>query len=783
MVMDKERIRQFLTRPQLDFFAVTLAELDFLSQIDQYPELYEKSNYLKWAVYRYEKLWLPLMKSLKDTPYSMMPAPIDIEWVWQLHMMSPIIYQQDCNKLVGKLLDHKIWGKIPQKKNLKLVRQVWEQDYPDEHFELDLSSTMLAPPPVYTSQLSCNLYKAAERMRVFAYQVSLPHFKNKEFLKQAFQRYGVHLHLKAKFKKDLIVPPYDVHLMWKIHMLHPQQYVQDMRSIIGRAYDHEDALDPVEPTRALVQDAINTFERWEKLEQDLVIDGGQFRGIPARPLMDWNQMRQQVVAFHVHIFSALGKLSMKLDSVLVDGLGKNPQYINILQIKTNKLSITKKLSSKNQTVSLKKLGAAQTVLNKKDQWSVKVSRRGFFGACLGGSVIWKDNFTISPKSAFMETNAKGTGRKLEFKTPEFKQMLNLPKDILYGGMVSQIRDVQIAMQVRNSYNLKLPSKGGQIEIFMAGKFIFKSVISVGALVAEPDYMILPPKVFSKAVSDGKSCLRTIYFRSGVRSKAIGHIKLSRSRTLNFRSLEVYNFRSDSEILNTEHELTPLASSHLLDRSILPSLDMAKGQELQDMTGFLQQGERAMLIHSWTRGDFMLLIGKLNYCQSESRDQSLSAAQQHQKQIDDEDEQMAMENGEEYVFDEDYDADEDEGDDDDYDLPDPNTQQIEQEETEEISRSEGVKSGFVKFRGIWLTQSGYGESANIEFVKGVGKSSHKYVLVKGPGNPFGGNLTVDLKNNSFKVERSDLLEAFFLPEAITLAFSFSVLQTVLTLEDL
>eukprot|EP01024_Parvocaulis_polyphysoides_P065134 TRINITY_DN7591_c0_g1_i7.p2 TRINITY_DN7591_c0_g1~~TRINITY_DN7591_c0_g1_i7.p2 ORF type:complete len:240 (-),score=36.84 TRINITY_DN7591_c0_g1_i7:72-734(-) len=208
-----------------------------------------------------------------------------------------------------------------------------------------------------------------------------------------------------------------------------------------------------------------------------------------------------------------------------------------------------------------------------------------------------------------------------------------------------------------------------------------------------------------------------------------------------------------------------------------------------MVGFLQQGERAILIHSWSRGDFMLLIGKLNHGGGGQSGQTAMETQQlSQQQIDDEDEMLALENEDEYVVDEDYYADEDEEENDDNDLA--HTSQSQNASPREQPKNDGgishnsgrEKQGFINYRGIWLTKSGYGETASIQLAKDSSKSSQKYTLLNGDGNPFGGSLTVDLKNNSFKVERTDLLQGFFVPEAIAVAFSFGVLQTVLTLED-
>eukprot|EP01025_Chloroclados_australasicus_P044058 TRINITY_DN4748_c1_g1_i11.p1 TRINITY_DN4748_c1_g1~~TRINITY_DN4748_c1_g1_i11.p1 ORF type:complete len:462 (-),score=48.52 TRINITY_DN4748_c1_g1_i11:817-2202(-) len=459
--------------------------------------------------------------------------------------------------------------------------------------------------------------------------------------------------------------------------------------------------------------------------------------------------------------------------------------------KLAKYRLLKKLARNQKNDILSNLGTCQIILNKRDEWFVKVSRSGIFGACFSGEVIWKDNFSVQPKNAFIEHNSEGTGRKIEYQGGDFMHELILPNDILYGGMVVQVPDTEISMHVESTFSLNLAKSGGNryIEISVPGKLVYKSLIQTGALVAEPDYMILPPEVFQKTVTDGKTCIRTAYFQQGIRNRPIAYVKMSRSRTLKLRAVEIYNYKVDMNMLNTEHELTPLASAHLLDNSILPTLAETESQDLHQFAAYLQKGERAMLIHSWSRGDFMLLIGKLNTGEGQSQTTQASAHRHIVHQIDDEDEELAEELGEEYIVDdENYDADEEEGTDIDEENGRQNADQQEQQNTAmqyspRQQSSSRQRQGFVNYRGVWLTRQGYGKSARIEYSKNAQRGSQKYVILGGEGNPFGGDFIVDLANNSCKVEREGILQSFYAPEAVALTLSFGMLQTVLTLEDI
>ena len=50
-------------------------------------------------------------------------------------------------------------------------------------------------------------------------QVALPHYRESWFSERAVERYLQFLHLKFLHKTAFIVPPYDMDLLWHIHMV------------------------------------------------------------------------------------------------------------------------------------------------------------------------------------------------------------------------------------------------------------------------------------------------------------------------------------------------------------------------------------------------------------------------------------------------------------------------------------------------------------------------------------------------------------------------------------
>ena len=79
----------------VDLMKASLFELEFLKQFVQSQKRLQDPKLLKVSLYRYEKLWLPFLNKsspdiLTDLDFS---PPIDVHWIWIVHMLSPHDYQ------------------------------------------------------------------------------------------------------------------------------------------------------------------------------------------------------------------------------------------------------------------------------------------------------------------------------------------------------------------------------------------------------------------------------------------------------------------------------------------------------------------------------------------------------------------------------------------------------------------------------------------------------------------------------------------------------------------
>ena len=156
-----------------------LDHLKILRKIDsQGQEKFYQENYVRNSIRRYETCWLPLITTLSDNfeddlKYA---APLDVQWVWQVHMLAPCLYKSDLERLFGRRVNFQT--NIENIQSLrKSTEQCWVQEFPSEPFDHE--------EPVetdYVSKMDYNIAEAIQRQKSFFYQVSLPHYKSKSFL-------------------------------------------------------------------------------------------------------------------------------------------------------------------------------------------------------------------------------------------------------------------------------------------------------------------------------------------------------------------------------------------------------------------------------------------------------------------------------------------------------------------------------------------------------------------------------------------------------------------------
>ena len=259
-------------------------QLDFLERIARISALTEPV-FLARSVYRYEKYWLPLAA---ENPTECLSAPIDIEWVWHCHMLSPRSYIRDCMEILNTMVNHTL-----RRKDLfddfakRRSSCLWEQRYSKEGepFDLDFKSSFRNHDVrEFKSNITYNIVTAASRQNSFYYQVSLPHYRDSKYLDASLIRYNKFLYLKQQLHGEFIVPCYDIDLIRYTHQLNPHAYKNDVMTYIGEVFNHDDSVTDRSEGSKLYHSDIKTRDYWKSVfNESFPMFGAMHRGSPSPP--------------------------------------------------------------------------------------------------------------------------------------------------------------------------------------------------------------------------------------------------------------------------------------------------------------------------------------------------------------------------------------------------------------------------------------------------------------------------------------------------------------------
>ncbi|ESO91289.1 hypothetical protein LOTGIDRAFT_153720 [Lottia gigantea] len=258
-----------------DLVSSAIDLLDFLAEADKLPSLLNESV-IRGAIYRYESLWLPFAAKFNDGLE--LVAPVDIEWVWLCHLLSPVTYAKDCLAICGKIIDHKLRSKQERADGLEETQHLWDQEYPNDKFVISLDA-VIDIPEIYYSKISYDIVAASLRQREFYYQVSLPHYKDLKFISHSVLRYKKFLYLKKCYPGMFIVPCYDIDLIWHSHQLHPLIYQFDTECFIGQLFNHDDSVNDRSAGSRLNRAEFATRNLWKKIfAEKFSLFGAMYRG-------------------------------------------------------------------------------------------------------------------------------------------------------------------------------------------------------------------------------------------------------------------------------------------------------------------------------------------------------------------------------------------------------------------------------------------------------------------------------------------------------------------------
>ena len=255
---------------------------------------------------RYTQLWLPLVN---DYPEKELIPPPDIAWLWHCHRLAPRDYERYVKERFGVVLEanppfavHANDKNDDRKVPFSPTQHLWYETYPSEPFfqsdhdmvddtKVDDSSQLLS---------GFDLLSSTERQGTFLWQVSGERFDDIDFLNEAVENYYKFLCLKpkAQAKRMILVPTYQIDLMWHTHILSSiTLYNKDCKAIMGLTLHHDDSLNDRTEGGVLDTSYQSTKQIWlEEYGVDYHVEGGMYRGEPPPAYFSNTPMYYQLTA-------------------------------------------------------------------------------------------------------------------------------------------------------------------------------------------------------------------------------------------------------------------------------------------------------------------------------------------------------------------------------------------------------------------------------------------------------------------------------------------------------
>lgn len=250
------------------------------------------------SIRRYKDLWLPLVASSSAAANGVerLIPPIDVAWLWHCHRLAPYDYGRYVRKELGtdKYPDANPpfalqcpEGAVVGGDNgaAEHTRELWSRTYADEPFFLE-SDEKKQHNGASGMLHSFDLIGSCERQATFLWQVTQERFGDEDFLQDGVDAYYKFLKLRSTEagRDQIIVPTYQIDLMWHTHILSSlASYDADCRRITGRTLHHDDSLNDRSEGSTLNKAFDATKQIWrETYGEDYVVFGGMYRGEPPK---------------------------------------------------------------------------------------------------------------------------------------------------------------------------------------------------------------------------------------------------------------------------------------------------------------------------------------------------------------------------------------------------------------------------------------------------------------------------------------------------------------------
>jgi len=237
---------------------------------------FEKKELVLEAMRRYDMF----MKLKVKYPQTYLVPTVDIEMIWQCHLLRPLIYKGDCLKIYGTFIDHALLANHTQQSFLERglidTAKIWMNEYKEDYCTLPdpneviprfccppfsgLQSIM--PKSLYWNRTTVDLEKYKNSRWINPFQLTPENviadrkwlayydqfigeefvYMEKRVITRALKAYERFLYMAAKYPPgsgELVHPTYVIDVIWHSHMINPRIYQEDSLKYVGYIMDHD----------------------------------------------------------------------------------------------------------------------------------------------------------------------------------------------------------------------------------------------------------------------------------------------------------------------------------------------------------------------------------------------------------------------------------------------------------------------------------------------------------------------------------------------------------------
>jgi hypothetical protein len=176
--------------------------------------------------------------------------PWQIEWIWHVHRLHPLDYLNDCEKqLSDGLVDKKATQLIQNRKEKSRSKMMM--------FPVDNNHSLFVPSIDLTSAVIRQNAFLKKFEKHFLYSCDLQKFGELRY-QNLVQNYVSFVKLARK--GQMIVPKFDIDLIWHTHMRYPSDYHKFSTDLRGFVLNHVDSIEK----SALMDAYQETAARWKQ---------------------------------------------------------------------------------------------------------------------------------------------------------------------------------------------------------------------------------------------------------------------------------------------------------------------------------------------------------------------------------------------------------------------------------------------------------------------------------------------------------------------------------------